>query len=188
MSYNPRKAAQTVAFFAMKNRGRSINTLKAVKLVYLADRASIASFGFPIQEERRVAMPNGPVNSTTYDFIKGEIPPERDGGWSDILTDKDRHEIGLTDSMTDLNDLDELSDADLEVLENVWDRFGQMSQWDLVAWTHDSRNIPEWTDPNGSSHTIPLEDMMEAIGLRNVAAAAEELHSVSRASDFLRRL
>ena len=76
MSYNPRKAAQTIAFFAIKNSGRPINTLKAVKLVYLADREAIALYGSPIQDERRVAMPLGPVNSTTYDFIKGEVPPQ----------------------------------------------------------------------------------------------------------------
>ena len=188
MAYNPRKAAQTVAYFAIRNGRRPISTLKAVKLVYLADRASIALFGYPIQDERRVAMPRGPVNSVTYDFIKGEVPPHLDGGWSEFLTDREQHSIGLVDPAIGADDLDELSEADLHVLEGVWDEFGGMNQWQLVDWTHDSVNVPEWKDPNGSSRTIALEDMMSAIGLKNVEETAEELRSVERASDFLRGL
>ncbi|WP_093362469.1 Panacea domain-containing protein [Tropicimonas isoalkanivorans] len=187
MPYNPKKAAQTVAFFAIKN-GRRINTLKAVKLVYLADRASIEAYGFPIQEERRVAMPRGPVNSTTYDYIKGEVSPNHDGGWSDVLTDREQHNVGLTDHDMAVDDLDELSDADVAVLERVWREFGHLTQWELVQWTHDPDNIPEWADPDGSSRTIPLEKIMAAVGVDNVNEAVEELNSASRAADFLRRL
>lgn len=188
MSYSPRKAAQTIAFFSVKNDRRPINTLKAVKLVYLADRASVEAYGCPIQEERRVAMPLGPVNSTTYEYIKGEIPPEFDEGWSDFLTDRRNHRIGLAKESTSVDELDELSDADLAILEGVWERFGHMDQWELVDWTHDQRNVPEWSDPNGSSKTIPLEAMMAAVGFERPSESVDELTSISKASDFLRSL
>ena len=188
MSYNPRKAAQTIAFFAIKNSGRPINTLKAVKLVYLADREAIALYGLPIQDERRVAMPLGPVNSTTYDFIKGEVPPQCDGGWSEVLSDRESHTIGLADPSLNMDDLDELSEAELQALENVWDQFGQMTQWQLVDFTHSSKNVPEWADPNGSSSTISLEAMMSALGCENAVNSAEEFRSLARASEFLRGL
>lgn len=164
MTYNARKAAQTVAFFAMKNDAKMIYVIKAVKLVYLADRESIARFGFPIQMEPRVSMRHGPVNSYTYNHINGEAPPEEDGGWSAFLSDRADHMVGLSRPDLTVDDLDELSDADLEVLESVWQQFGNWPRWHLVAWTHNKANLPEWEDPNGSSRPISVEDIFRAVG------------------------
>ncbi len=188
MPYSPKKAAQIVAYFAINSTGGRLNTLKAVKLVYLADRAAIAEFGFPLQDERRVSMPFGPVNSSTYDYIKGEVPPQFDGGWSDYVTDRRNHNIGLTEQSLSIEDLDELSDAELAVLAKVWEEFGHMTQWELVEWTHDRNNVPEWKDPNGSSRALPLEDIMSAVGCENINETIEEINAVSQASDFLRSL
>jgi len=71
-SYNARKAAQVIAYLAMKAGHARLPVLKAVKLVYLADRESLSRFGFPLLEEPQVSMPHGPVNSTTYSHINGE--------------------------------------------------------------------------------------------------------------------
>ena len=45
--YNVRKAAQVVAFFAIRQGGR-INVLKLSKLVYLSDRAFVEKYDVPI--------------------------------------------------------------------------------------------------------------------------------------------
>lgn len=186
MAYNPRKAAQTIAFFTLKNGGRPVNTLKAVKLVYFADRESVRQYGYPIQDEPRVSMPHGPVNSFTYDFIKGEV--RDDDGWSAFLTDREAHNIGLADPSISINDLDELSDADFHVLEHVWQKFGHMSQWEIRDISHDRSVVPEWEDPQGSSLPIDLESMMVAVECANHAEAAKEYRSLHAASDFLRKL
>ena len=154
--YNPRKAAQVIAYFASKTADLRLHLVKAVKLVYLADRESLKRFGFPILDEDRYSMPKGPVNSTTYRYINGEY---EDSSWSGILEDRANHMIAVKpDSRT--SDLDELSDADIECLEEVWTQFGAMSPWELVAWTHERKNVPEWEDPDGSSSLIPLERIM----------------------------
>ena len=163
MTFNPRKSAQVVAFFVTKSRGASINVLKAIKLVYLADRRSIQKFGFPILDEPRVSMPHGPVNSTTYSYVNGEIESE---GWSEFLDARAHHQIGISRAVTN-DDLDELSDADLQCLEETWREFGHMDQWQLVDYTHDRRNVPEWEDPKGSSRPIPLERILTMVGIEN---------------------
>ncbi len=191
MTYNPRKASQTVAFFALKTAARRINVLKAIKLVYLADRENIASYGFPIQDERRVSMKHGPVNSYTYDYIQGEVWPQQDCGWSDFLADRSHHNVGLASDQITLDDLDELSDAEIATLEAVWEKFGAMTQWDLVEHTHDKANVPEWEDPNETgqnSRTIAFEDMLAAIGVPSYAEHAAEIESVNNASGFLKGL
>ena len=107
MTYNPRKASQTVAFFALKTGNSAINVLKAVKLVYLADRENIARYGFPILDERRVSMKNGPVNSYTLRHINGEIHPDFDGGWSDFVSDRANHDVGLRQAEMTTDDLED---------------------------------------------------------------------------------
>ncbi len=176
MSYQPKKAAQLIAALILKGQGTSINILKAVKLVYLADRESIRRFGFPILDEDRYSMPLGPVNSMTYRHINGEIDLAA-CGWSDVLEDKANHKIALSNDQISFDDLDELSDADLDCVDAVWTEFGHMTQWQLVDWTHDAANVPEWEDPNGGSIKIPFRRILQALGVEN----ADELDAVMKA-------
>jgi uncharacterized phage-associated protein len=169
-AFNARKSAQVIAFFISKSGASSLNVLKAIKLVYLADRRSIQVYGFPILDEPRVAMPHGPVNSTTYSHVNGEH--ELESGWSEFLEDRAEHQIGARRPIK-IGDLDELSEADVQCLEHVWGEFGHMNQWQLVEFTHDRRNIPEWEDPNGSSKPIPLERIMTLLRVENADEHAE---------------
>lgn len=191
MTYNPRKAAQTVAFFAIKTGNNAVNVLKAVKLVYLSDRENIARYGFPILDERRVSMKNGPVNSFTYNHIKGEVHPNFDGGWSEIVADRANHDVGLRDPQLTTESLDELSDAEIETLEAIWDRYGHLDQWELEAFTHDPQNVPEWEDPKKTginSKTIPLEGILAAIGIPSPVEHAAEIDSLYNSDRFLKGL
>ncbi|WP_460275471.1 Panacea domain-containing protein [Celeribacter sp. ULVN23_4] len=185
MPYNPRKAAQTIAFFAMKE-GHAINVLKVIKLVYLADRESVRARGFPIQQEARVSMPYGPVNSVTLGWVNGSY---RDNGeWSSVLSDRSNHRVGLCDANMTADDLDELSTHELGILETVWNQFGDMDRFDLADWTHDPNNVPEWENPNGSSVPIPLERMMSAVGLDRPIERAREQESLDQAHNILASL
>jgi uncharacterized phage-associated protein len=175
--FNARKSAQVIAFFVSKNND-PINILKAIKLVYLADRRSLKKFGFPILDETRVSMPHGPVNSTTYSHACGEYDLEA-SGWSDFLEDRADHMIAAKKKFS-VDDLDELSEADIECLEEVWTEFGSMGKWKIVNWTHDRKNIPEWENPNGSSKPIPLERILTMLQIQNaddhVALADDHQH------------
>ncbi|MEE9428325.1 MAG: Panacea domain-containing protein [Paracoccaceae bacterium] len=183
MSYNPRKAAQTIAFFAMQ-KANTINVLKVVKLVYLADRESLRRRGHPIQDEARVSMPHGPVNSTTLDYLNGAY--RDDGGWSDYLQDRANNDVGLSNPNLTLAALDALSNGDLAILKDVWTEFGQMDRFELADWTHN--HIAEWQDPKGSSLPIPLDRIMTAVGVERPIERARELESLNRASSVLAAL
>src|SRR5208283_1860418 len=106
---------------------------------------------------------------TTYSFINGEMEDEE---WSEFLRDRANHEISVKPAAKK-SDWDELSDADVATLDKVWDDFGHMSQWELVKWTHDPRNIPEWEDPNGSSLLIPLARIFKVISIENATDNAD---------------
>jgi len=184
--YNPVKAAQVIAYLARKTPGKSLDILKAVKLVYLADRESIARYGAPILDERRVSMPHGPVNSQTYSHMNGEHDLDA-CGWSAFLEDRANHQIAVKDGISDDN-LDELSDADIECLDEVWSKFGHMNKWQIRDWTHERSNIPEWENPNGSSSSIPLERIMSMVGVEGAAAQAEMLDNHNKVARLLSQL
>ncbi|MET3615449.1 putative phage-associated protein [Rhizobium aquaticum] len=173
MTYEPRKAAQLIAYLILKSGRDRLNVLKAIKLVYLVDRESIKRFGFPVLDEKRVSMPHGPVNSMTYSYIAGDYDADA-VGWSDFLRDRENHDVALASTSLNADDLDELSEADIECADAVWERFGGMDKYALRDWTHNPRNVPEWEDPQGGSNPIPLQRILNAVGVADAERFAEE--------------
>lgn len=170
-NFDSAKAAQVVAYFAMKTGDEGIEILMAMKLVYLADRENIKRTGVPILNELRASFPNGPVNDLTYAFANGEFVDAE--GWSRFLQDKNEHQLQVVPGTT-LADLDKLSKANLASLEAVWAEFGWWNVNALVNWTHKDGNVPEWQDPKGSKTEITLQAMMSALGIENAAEKAAE--------------
>lgn len=159
--FNEKKAAQVAAFFLIKaNTGLTI--LKLMKLMYLAERRSFESYGEGLIGDRLVSMPHGPVLSITHNYMNGELTSVA-GGWDTWIADRAGHQLTISDSKraSTVDDLLELSDADVEVLSATWQKFGAMSGWDLREYTH--ANCPEWKDPDGSMIPMKPEDLFTAL-------------------------
>jgi len=153
--YDVRKAAQVAAYFALK-QGGAINVLKLSKLLYLAERECMAQYDEPMFYDDLASMPDGPVVSITLNLINGEV---EHAAWSAFIEDRSgrdiRHRPGI-----DINALDELSRADIAVIEALWGRFGTWDRFKLRDWTHKAENIPEWKNPHGSSIPISHEEVL----------------------------
>jgi len=179
--FSEQKAAQMAAFFLGK-RGGTMSHLKLMKLLYLADREAMEQFEFPISGDHMVSMPHGPVLSMTLNYMDGNIESSP-GGWEEWISAKDNHELSVRQPVQ-REALDELSDADIEILETVWAKFGHMNRWEIRDYTHD--NCPEWSDPNGSSGPISPKDVFLALG--RSSDVAEELDADIEAERSLNRL
>ena len=182
--FNARKAAQVVAYLANKSQNARLNILKAIKLVYLADRESLQRSGFPILDDERVSMPQGPVNSMTLRLVNGEI---EDAGWSELIEDRANYELAITDAGKTC-EWDELSDAEIACLDKVWQDFGHMDKYVLRDWTHDPNNVPEWEDPNGSSSPIPVRRILQNLGVQNADAHSQVIDDHRRINRLLANL
>jgi uncharacterized phage-associated protein len=169
--FNERKAAQVAAWF-LKRQGGRMPHLKLIKIMYLADREAMNRHGFPITGDQFVAMPHGPVPSATLDCINGYQPKPIEGGWEAWISDREGHAVALRRPDFDRGALDELSDADLDVLSAVWEKFGAWDQWKLVEYLHDPETCPEWIDPDGTSVPISYERIFEALGRSKNEAAS----------------
>lgn len=175
--YNVEKAAQVVAFFAIK-QGGEINILKLTKLVYLADRSFLERYDYPILYDRLVSMPHGPVNSLTLNYVNGLIEDTKE--WDALISDRMRHDVGLVQPDLQVEQLTQLSQAEVAVLSEIWDQFGHMSPYQLRNYTHD--NCPEWEDPEGSSNPIPYERVLKYLNKDpEIAKAIDEDRALSSA-------
>lgn len=159
MVLNERKVTQMAAYFLHKRGGR-MSHLKLMKLLYLADRESLRLYGFSISGDCLVSMPHGPVLSMTLNLMDGDIESRLDG-WESLIATKENHELALKTELQ-ADTLDELSKADTDVLEIIWQQFGKLSRWQIRDYTH--HHCPEWEDPHGSSNPIRYEKLFQALG------------------------
>lgn len=183
MKFNPETVAQMSAFFAMKDGGE-IFVLKLMKLLYLADRLSIKKYAEPISWDQMVSMDQGPVLSKTLDYIGGNYPPDQSTNWDKWMQDRNGHKIASNNTQFTRADLDRLSDADIEILEEIWNEFGHMNRWELRDYTH--KHCPEWTDPKGSSIPFQYEDVLRGVG--GDSKSIRDLYHNRRAQQELDRI
>ncbi|GAV20831.1 hypothetical protein MMIC_P1806 [Mariprofundus micogutta] len=169
--FSEHKVSQMAGYFLSLCEGNSMPHLKLMKLLYLADRKSLDEYGFPISGDSVVAMPHGPVLSMTLDFINGAAKSSS-GGWESWISDRSNHRVSLRSSSHTRGDFDELSDIDIDILDEIWIQFKDMGRWDIRDYTHD--NCPEWEDPKGSSMPIPFRKIFEALGKSRQEAVALE--------------
>jgi len=172
--FNVRKAAQIAAYFA-REQGGSINVLKLVKLIYIADRKNMEKFDFPISGDSLVSMDHGPVNSMTLNYINGTVDDRV--AWEHFISDRAGHDVGLARAVSD-DDLDELSRAELTTLREVWNQFGAMTKYEIRDWTH--ANCPEWENPDGSSTPIPHARVFKFLGKAHADELEQCVHEERR--------
>lgn len=114
--FDEKKGIEALVYIASKWPG--LTTFFASKVLFFAEKKHLNRYSRPIVGDTFIAMPNGPVPSTLYDFIKGQ--------W-DQAGDPDAIERAL--SVTDEKikriipkrepDLNTLSPSDLECLDEA---------------------------------------------------------------------
>lgn len=157
--------------------------MKLLKLLYLADRATLLRHGRPITYDRYVSLDHGPVLSQTYNLIVAEQAPDQQlSYWRQHISEPEQYEVRLLIA-TPPNS--ELSPAQETILDEVFRDFGKLGRWEIVDFVH---TLPEWVDPHGSSVPIALRDVLRAGGLDDEdVEAVEEVLLAEDALDSLIR-
>ncbi|OHE80124.1 MAG: hypothetical protein A2107_04660 [Verrucomicrobia bacterium GWF2_62_7] len=137
-SFSHRKATQALNFLA-RQAGGSINKMKALKLVYFADRYHLRRFGRPVTGDEYLAMNYGPVPSGTKDLAEmSDFLGEEEGSYAKaFLRPQDR----FTFSSEALVEEKVFSQSDRDALAWAWGCFGAKGQFELAEMTH---SYPEW--------------------------------------------
>lgn len=146
LEFDHKKATQGLNFYAIKSSG-FINKMKAIKLMYFADRYHLRKYGRPITNDEYIAMSYGPVNSGVKDIAEeSEFLGDSEKDYADKFIRKMDHY-----NYKSIKEVDEdiFSESDIEALKFAWDKFGKYDQFELAELTH---KYPEW-----EKHKIALE-------------------------------
>ncbi|MEI9921336.1 MAG: Panacea domain-containing protein [Bacteroidota bacterium] len=139
VGFKYKKSVQALNFFAQQEGGK-INKMKALKLLWLSDRAHLWKHARPITDDTYFAMKFGPVASGSKDLIE-------ESDFIESQTEKDytnkylKRLDNLQYSSTGEIDDSVLSRSEIEALTIVYGEFGKMSQFDLSDLSH---IFPEW--------------------------------------------
>jgi uncharacterized phage-associated protein len=178
LGYSVRKAAQVIAFLVIEQGGEA-NLIKTVKLVYLSDRRFLELYDIPILNDDFFCLENGPINSTTYDYIKGQGKDQSE--WDKYIKIRHRNVISLAKAADRLR-LDELSDAEESILREVVAKFRKYRPFQLVDYVH--RHCSEWNHPGTSSSYLSYQDVFKALNKDKIPQRVKHFQEMRRLSDY----
>jgi uncharacterized phage-associated protein len=154
LTYREDKATQAAAFLLARHGGR-MNHMKLIKLLYLVDREALLRWGRPVTFDWYYSLQHGPILSFTLNRINEDPEPANPTYWHRFISERRVHEVELLRDAP----VDELSPAEVALLNDVFERLGHLTQWDLRDLSH---SLPEWRDPQGSRLPIEVGDILRA--------------------------
>lgn len=179
MGLDRNRAEALAAFFLSKASGNCLNDLKLMKLMYIAERESLAKLYSTLTNDDFVSMPLGPVLSRTYNILRGRESVSFDtiqylskrAGQAETNTFK---LVGAIDPSL------HFSQAELMLLTSVWERFKNQPGYKMAKMTHDQ--FAEWDETAAQKNTsieLPIEKIY-AVGLGFDESTAKELAHEAR--------
>lgn len=160
--FNFKKAVQALNYLASKNGG-NINKMKAIKLIWLADRLHLRKYGRTITGDQYFAMINGPVPSATRDILESSV------FLTDSASDYASEYISFIDryNFRSIHEpiINVFSKTDLESLDLIHEYYNHLDHFSLSEFSH---KFPEWIKYEvalkkgiSSRFTIDLYDFFE---------------------------
>ena len=125
-------------------------------------------------------MNHGPVLSHVLDLVSDGDAPGDDVIWgAAILAPAANYEVQLKADPGD----DELSEAEIAVLEEVWEALGHEGRWELVELAH---QLPNGKTRRAARSPISYRDILAAQGIddEEIEAIEEEICGVAATQDF----
>ena len=139
-----RKSTQALNYFARLSASGApraeINKMKALKLLFFADRYHLRKYGRSVSDCAYFAMARGPVASEAKRVAEDakRLDPRSRSYARRFVRQK-----GDTFDYTSVAEVDRavLSKTDIEALDFAWKNFGHYTEFELVEITH---KYPEW--------------------------------------------
>ena len=127
----------------LANKRPGADKYQAVKFFYLADREHLNRYGRPISFENYYAMSYGPVASTVLDLLNGNLSPAKAAGINELpfkteigKAKNGRETTFICEPMREV-DYDLFSKSDIEVFDEIVEKYRDASFDDLFNATHE---------------------------------------------------
>lgn len=170
--FDIKKAGQLVYYFLHKASlsGANITKLRLAKWLYLAERSSYQEFGAPMIGDKLGEMKHGPATSELVAIIEGASNIFDKNIFDNIISVSRVHshqyvELAENCLYSSADELDRFSDAEVELLEATWHKYGNWSAKKLESHLHDTKAFPEWDWRDGDgTNWIHLEKILAVVG------------------------
>ena len=150
------------AYFLGRADGHTMEHVKLMKLMYLADRECMDQYWFPISYDEYYSMKMGPVLSMTLDLMSNNEGAEAQADWGEWVSTKKGNNVSLQKDGVSEGDLNEIADEEMAVMNKVFDAFGSWTMRALIDYTHNE--LEEYEEVSGGRLEIPLKRIYEALG------------------------
>ncbi len=175
--FRSRKAAQMCAYFATQSEGM-IEKLKLIKMIYLAERQYLFEHHHPMLFDEFYSLPHGPICSSTLNCINGTLD---DGLWDEYVARNGNIVVAVKAVARD--DLDEISDAEMAVIRDVWKKFSSMTASQIRNHTH--HHCSEYTETDRARIPISYQQIFEAIGEQDAAGISQSISELVKLEGIL---
>jgi uncharacterized phage-associated protein len=174
--FDAEKAGQLMFYFLHKaaTSGNNVTKLRLTKCLYLAERASYQHFGEPMIGDQLVSTQHGPAPSEVMSILEGRsraIPKDVFAGIVTVSRPSGHQFLSVAPDCVyrSADDLDRFSDAEIELIDQIWVESGNWPTGQLETDIHDSSPFPEWNWKDGDrSNWIELEDLLRIVGYPDV--------------------
>ncbi len=133
------KIIQALCYIANSQPNATVDTMKAYKLLWLADRLHLRNYSRTISGDEYWALPLGPVPTNAKNLVDGKATSLKnpDGKFDEYIEVLPNHKIRARKGA----DVDEFSESDIELFDKVLAKFGNASAIELSNFSH---QFPEW--------------------------------------------
>jgi uncharacterized phage-associated protein len=146
-TFNSDKASQAILWLIQRNNG-SMDKLKLVKLLFLADREHLAKYGRPIIGGTYYTMDYGPVSSELLNYLE-----VAEGGTLPFRVE-DQFKLVVNQPC----DEEWLSQSDLDVLDGIYKGYGHIDRFLLSNITHQLKVYKKNEPAKGGRNYLSYED------------------------------
>lgn len=160
-----RKAIEVVAILAGQSPDHKIGRKRLLALLYIANRECLKKSGRPMLGGRLMAMKYGPIHGDVYDLIQNREGADGGPEWS-----KHFHAEGYNIVLDDDPGKNVLSRFESRILTEVLKRYENDDDWDVALQTHVFTEYKS-VFAKGRARTIPLEQIIHAVGLSPMATS-----------------
>ena len=187
---------KAVVLYILKAFPEGVDYIHLFKVMYFAQQDQLKEYGLPIMYDTFVARKHGPVPALTYKVLRGiggkadlSSPELKDFADSlNIAISQDGHQLVLASKNAEC-DMDELSVADVKMLNKWIEKCKDVESFDLSDKSHEDRawkRAKRQADKTGEDSKITMYDMAAAAGAsKDMLCVIRDRQSVQKAFNFL---
>lgn len=186
---------KAVVLYILKALPQGVDYIHLFKVMYFAQQDQLKKYGLPIVYETFVARKHGPVPTLTYKVLRGierkaeVLSPELKDFANSLSVSyaEDGHQI-VSANKDAVCDMEELSVADVRMLDKWIEKCKKSNSFDLSELSHDKawKRAKRQADRTGEDAKITMYDMADAVGAsKDMLNVISERQSVRKALSWI---